>query len=150
MNNVAIHHNQIGQSIQKINKDSNLKQCIYQVYNNVCICIQFLSSYSLDFNLIKEFFLVLKVWLKHHYIEANSTAEDFDCFFEHDVQECLKLSITKGHFKSTGIRMCWSTQIYTMRPQKPVRNQSMAARKMIEKAVRWREASAGIIINSIP
>ena len=60
MNNAVIHYDQIDQSIQKINKDSDLKQCIYQICDNVYVCIQFLPPYSSDFNLIEKFFSVLK------------------------------------------------------------------------------------------
>jgi len=61
----------------------------------------YLPPYSPDFNLIKEFFLVLKVWLKRYFELAKGIP--FTAYLEEAVIAYSGGKHAKGYFKHAGI-----------------------------------------------
>ena len=74
---------------------------IKQVCWEAGVVLLYLPPYSPDFNLIEEFFSVLKAWLKRHHDLA--ACMPFERFLEHAVVACSKTVHAKAHFKYVGI-----------------------------------------------
>ncbi len=61
----------------------------------------YLPFYSSDFNLIEEFFSVLKVWLKRHYKLAEDMS--FEAYLHMAMKACSKGHFAAGHFRHASI-----------------------------------------------
>ncbi len=61
----------------------------------------YLSLYFSDFNLIEEFFSVLKAWLKRHYKLAEDMS--FEVYLHMTVKACSKSHFAAGHFRHASI-----------------------------------------------
>ena len=67
------------------------------------VLLLYLPPYSPDFNLIEEFFSVLKSWIKRHYEEANSIS--FNAFLELAVTANSGGYYAKAHFLHAGVHI---------------------------------------------
>ncbi len=61
----------------------------------------YLPFYSSDFNLIEEFFSVLKVWLKRHYKLAEDMS--LEAYLHMAMKACSKGHFAAGHFRHASI-----------------------------------------------
>jgi len=65
------------------------------------VILLYLSLYFSDFNLIEEFFSVLKAWLKRHYKLAEDMS--FEVYLHMTVKACSKSHFAAGHFRHASI-----------------------------------------------
>ena len=64
------------------NNFTHINKVIIKAIKNESHVIQFLLSYSSDFNPIELTFSVLKIWLQHHYVWTHSFFKRFENYLQ--------------------------------------------------------------------
>jgi transposase len=77
-------------------------QELKDICNEAKVVLEFLLSYSPDFNLIKESFLILKAWVRKNR-QLKEGFEDFGDFLELAIKDFMKKKDARGYFRSAGI-----------------------------------------------
>ena len=83
-----------------MNYDVTDHQILQQLCDNADVVLEFLPSYSPDFNLIEEAFAEMKAWMRKNYLLQESY-ETFEDFLEIAVQ--YMAAKAGNHFRSCHI-----------------------------------------------
>jgi hypothetical protein len=68
------------------------------------VVLEFLPSYSPDFNLVKESFLALKAWVRRNR-DVEKSFKDFSDFLSLTIEDFMEGKDARGYFRLCGIRV---------------------------------------------